>query len=52
MKNEDNALGKRNEGSGWNSKLNKNLVGFILGVLFKDRKQTLGSLVKILNDNF
>ena len=25
---------------------------FILGVLFKDRKETLASLVKILNDNF
>ena len=35
-----------------NPKLNENLIGFILGVLFKDRKETLASLAKILNDNF
>ena len=35
-----------------NPKLNKKLIGFILGFLFKDRKQTLASLVKILNDSF
>ena len=50
--NEDNALGNRREGSGRNLKLNENLTGFILGVFFKDRKETLTSLVKILNDNF
>ena len=31
---------------------NGDLIGFILGVLFKDREETLASLVKILNDNF
>ena len=49
--NEDNALGimwgVRN-----NSKTKWNLIKFILGVLFKDRKETLASLVKILKDNF
>ena len=30
----------------------KNLIGFILGILFKDIEETLTSLVKILNDNF
>ena len=35
-----------------NSKLNENLIEFILGVLFKDIKETLVSLVKILNNNF
>ena len=27
-------------------------MGIIFGVLFKDRKETLASLIKILNDNF
>ena len=39
-------------GSARNPKLNENLIGFILGVLLKDRKETLASLVKILNNNF
>ena len=50
--NEDNSLANRREGSGKNPKLNEKLIGFILGVLFKDRKETLASLAKILNDNF
>ena len=50
--NEDNVLANRREGSGRNPKLNEKLIGFILGVLFKERKETLASLVKILNDNF
>ena len=50
--NEDNAFANRREESGRNPKLNEKLIGFILVVLFKDRKQTLASLVKILNDNF
>ena len=50
--NEDNSLANRREGSGRNPKLNEKLIGLILGVLFKDRKETLASLAKILNDNF
>ena len=49
---EDNALGNRRKGSGRNLKLNEKLIWFIFGILFKDRKQRLTSLVKILNDNF
>ena len=50
--NEENAIGNRREGSGRNPKLNEKLIRFILGVLFKDRKEMLASLVKILNDHF
>ena len=42
----------KREGSGRNPKLNEKLIGFILSVLFKDRKEKLASLVKILNENF
>ena len=50
--NEDNALVNRREGSVRNPKQNEKLIGFILGVLFKDKKETLASLIKILNNNF
>ena len=50
--NEDNALANRHEGQRRNPKLNQKLIGFILDFLFKDIKQTLAFLVKILNDNF
>ena len=49
--NEDNSLANRREGSGRNPKLNEKLIEFIIGVLIKDRKETL-AYAKILNDNF
>ena len=42
----------KHEGSGNNLKQNETLILFILGDLFNDRKETLASLMKTLNDNF
>ena len=39
-------------GSGENLILHEKLIGFILGFYSKNIKETLASLVKILNDNF
>ena len=49
---EDNALGNGLEGSGMKQILNEKLIWFILGILFKDKKEKLASLVKKLNNNF
>ena len=39
--NEDNAIGNKREGSERNPKLNENLIGFLLGVLFKEKMKLL-----------